>query len=522
MNLLTDPLLRVETTHGPCRMTLPALLAALGQDEVEHLPGIQRHQEDAVHVFLSYLAGAVLVRHKETNPVQAEDFWRDGLRDLAGPWGDDPWTLIVPDPLRPAFLQPPLPVEDHAKLRPIASTPDGLDLLPTAKNHDLKARRAFRADPDEWVYAIISLQTMSGYYGRGNPGISRMNSGFGNRSVVELIRSPRPGIRWQDAVRRLLTHRQAVLSGNFGYDPQGLVLTWTEVWDGKQSLPLSQLDPFYIEVCRRVRLRGDTHIEGADSVPSDAQRIAAAQLRGVVGDGWLPVDVRETSGKDAGPKALTVGGNGFDAELMHRIIFEDGLQLTALHRPLPDWQGDVWISASVLVRGQGTTDGFRERQIAIPRKAQPRVFGPPVARQPFLELSRAAISCAATMQNRVLKPALQAYLAAAEGTTVTDRPGLEAWRSRALTRFEEGWTENLFPWLWSVPDDFEQEAMLADWARQLSNLAWEVLREAQRLLPDRRGRHYRARVASDQRFWGALYANFPYLKEERHEYSTVP
>jgi len=57
-----------------------------------------------------------------------------------------------------------------------------------------------------WAYALISLQTMSGYYGRGNRGISRMR--------VSIVR--------------------------------------------------------------------------ADSVPAKNDRIAAKDLKGVVGDAWLP------------------------------------------------------------------------------------------------------------------------------------------------------------------------------------------------------------------------------------------
>lgn len=108
MNLLVDPLLRVQTARGLEHMSLPALLAALGRDEVEHLPGLQRHQEDAFHVFLCCLAGAILSRRGDSDPVQPEEYWRSGLRGLAGEAGDDAWTLVVADVSRPAFMQPPL------------------------------------------------------------------------------------------------------------------------------------------------------------------------------------------------------------------------------------------------------------------------------------------------------------------------------------------------------------------------------------------------------------------------------
>ncbi|MGD8854423.1 MAG: type I-E CRISPR-associated protein Cse1/CasA [Gammaproteobacteria bacterium] len=301
MNLLTDPLLRVETATGLERMTLPGLMAALGEDRVEALTGIQRHQEEAFHVFLCSLAAAILARPGDTDPRQDESYWREGLRGLAGAVGDDAWTLVVEDLSKPAFMQPPLPKSDLAKLKPLAASPDALDLLPTAKNHDLKQSRAALPRPDEWIYALVSLQTMSGYFGRGNPGIARMNSGFGNRPIVELLHTLRLGARWHDAVTRLLTHRSTILDGPWGYDSDGAALVWTATWDGKQSHPLSGLDPNHVEIARRVRLRLDGDRLTAVGVPSDGSRLDAKTLNGLVGDGWLPVDLGVERRRAASP-----------------------------------------------------------------------------------------------------------------------------------------------------------------------------------------------------------------------------
>lgn len=519
MNLLTDPLLRVQTKQGSRRMSLPELFAALGRDEVQHLPGIQRHQEDAFHVFLCYLAGAVLSRRNDTDPVQDDNYWRDGLRALGGQAGQDAWTLVINDLSRPAFLQPPLPPADHTRLRPVAHTPDRLDLLPTAKNHDLKQERAARADVDEWVYALVSLQTMSGYY-RHNPGISRMNGAHGNRSIVELVRTFSPGGRWRDAVVRLLEHRRELLAGPYGYDPQGLVLVWLEPWDGVSGLPLSRLDPFYVEICRRVRLRGNGAITRADAVVSDGNRIAAKELKGVVGDPWLPIDLRAAEvRKSKGEKALTVPAQGLDADLLRRLVFADGFRLTALQRPGRNWQNDAWLTISVLVRGQGITNGFHERSVAVPAKVQPRVFGPPERRDPLAALSKSAIEYAGKMSYRVLRPAVLVYLSATTENPSLERECIQAWWRRFATRFEDRWSHAYFPWLWSVPEPFDSESALTDWARQLRDIALAVLREAEAALPTRTGRRYRARALAERRFWAALYAkdNFAFLKEESHE-----
>lgn len=84
MNLLIDPLFRVERKNGPRKISLPALFSALGTDEVESLPGLQRHQEDAFFIFLCQLAASVLVREDKADPAQDEAFWCDGIRRLTG------------------------------------------------------------------------------------------------------------------------------------------------------------------------------------------------------------------------------------------------------------------------------------------------------------------------------------------------------------------------------------------------------------------------------------------------------
>lgn len=517
MNLLVDPLLRVETSTGLQHMSLPSLLAALGKNEVKRFSGLQRHQEDPFHVFLTCLATAILARNNDTNPVQSEEYWRAGLRSLAGEAGDDAWTLIVNDLSRPAFMQPPLPASDHGKLKTVATTPDALDVLQTAKNHDVKSARSSSPHTDTWIYALISLQTMSGFSGRGNRGISRMNSGFGNRSIVELIRDNSPGVRWRDAVTRLLQHRQSVLEDAYRFDPNGLVLVWLEPWDGQTSLPLSMLDPVYIEICRRVRLLGTDVISKAVATISAVQRIASKELRGVVGDAWLPVDLGTRDSDKI--QALTVTPKGLTPDLLRRLIFEDRIQLSALQRPLPNWQGALTLSISVLVRGQGTTDGFHERRITIPPQIRPRLFGSPERREPLAKLSRDAIDYAGRMLSGVLRPAAFTLIQGAPGTVKYDRDSARSWWQRFAVRFESRWSNRYFPWLWSVPEPFDHDEVLVDWARLLRDDALAVLREVGESMPMRVGRKYKTWAHAERVFWGALYHknNFHFLKEDRHE-----
>jgi CRISPR system Cascade subunit CasA len=524
-NLLTEPFLRVVTEEGRRQMTLPGLLYALGRDEVRHYEGIQRHQEDAFHVFLCYLACVVLVRNELTDPLQDEGFWRQSLRDLAQGFGDDPWTLVVNDLTRPAFMQPPTPSADHKKFAPLgrdvvfARAADAMDLLVTSKNHDVKRARAIHTEPDCWFYSLISLQTMSGYSGAGKHGIARMNSGYGSRPIIELVRETRPGVRWHDAVIRLFDHRREVLSGPYGFDPEGLVLLWTKTWDGDESLPLSSLDPFFIEICRRVRLKaneGSIHVE---DMSSKAPRIQARDLKGVVGDAWIPIDL---NGRSGNVQALTISPQGLTSRTLHRILFGEQLELSVLHRPLPGWKNHVlWMNVSVLVRGQGKTDGFHEKQIPIPPKVHPRLFGSPQQREPLAELSRNAIEYASIMQNRVLKPAVFSYLQGGGDKIDYNDVTCNEWWLRAADRFGTQWSDEYFRWLWSVPEPIDQETALLGWASRLREHAFGALQQVKLIMPLHSGRRFRACSYAESAFAGLLYTHFPMLRGVEHAKSTI-
>ena len=65
-------------------------------------------------------------------------------------------------------------------------TPDDLDVLVTSKNHDLKQTMALDCAVEDWIFALVNLQTMAGFLGSGNYGIARMNGGFSARVCLGL------------------------------------------------------------------------------------------------------------------------------------------------------------------------------------------------------------------------------------------------------------------------------------------------------------------------------------------------
>ena len=523
MNLLYDRIFRIVNSDGKqFELTLPGLLSALGKDEVYSMPGLQRHQEDAFYIFLCYLAGMILARSGIDNPVQDEAFWEKGLIKLAGNSEEQAWKVVETDFSKTAFMQPPLPKEDHKKLKPKANTPDELDLLQTAKDHDVKISRAKHYSLDEWIFALISLQTMSGYLGKGNQGICRMNSGFGNRPVVEVIHSKRLGLRFVQALPRLLACRPELLKGPWNYKENGLGLIWLREWDGKKSLNLSEMDPFFIEICRRIRLTKEpkTNRIKALAVPSDKPRIAAKELCGNVGDPWLPIDQSRHEGKEkCDEPALTVGPSGLTPELVRRLVFHDGFKMTKLQEPLNRLKGSVWLYVSVLIRGQGTTDGFHERMIQIPSNARKRLFAKNKEdKDEIAFLSKTGIEYAGRMENNVLKPAIFSFLESSPEKIDFQNETITAWWAAMRKTFTRRWEDNFFPWLWQSLEIGQQSA-LKEWASRLRDNAIDVLEQAMDTLPCKHGKKYKARSGALRTFWGALFndKNFPFLKEKRNE-----
>ncbi len=512
MNLLTDPIFRVQASNGHGALTLPGLLAALGQDQVESLPGLQRHQEDALHMFLCYLAGAALVRAAKDDPRQDLGFWTEALRRMAGRTDDCAWTLLVADPTKPAFMQSPLASEDEflKEFKTERYTPDAIDVLLTAKNHDIKSTKSMSPQTDEWVYALISMQTMSGYILK-HQGIARMNSGLGSRACVSVVYGETIGQRWRRDTLKLIKVRPDLLRAPWPYRPDGVVLTWTQAWNRKTSLDLDQLDPFFIEVSRGIRLLWQDGRIAARTSTETAPRINAKSYNGVLGDPWIPINRNDPK---KGESALTVGASGFTPELLRNLIFEDGFELAPMQRPDRD-QGDesFQFTASVLVRGQGTTDGFRTAAITVPGSAAKRVFRSGPHRERLARLSKIALTDAAELQNRALKPAVLSLLQAGSERIDFEKREITAWWQQSARRYASAWGAVFFAWLWEAGESESDEEALRNWRLRLKECAWTGLTDAMSGYPGREGRRYRARIRSESIFYRNLHRLFPELKE---------
>lgn len=360
MNLLTEPL--IQTDRGIT--SLPGLLAAMAQGEVASFSALRPHQRPAWHMFLVQLATLALSDAGATDLPEDEESWRAALRGLTADFPDDaPWHLVVEDRGKPAFLQPPDP--GGLKWHEVA-TPDALDMLITSRNHDLKREIAHDAAPQDWIFALVSLQTMEGFGGAGNYGVSRMNGGSSSRVMIALApatdggRVIDPAAWWRRDVQHLLSGRDGVT---------GPALLWCLPWPEGQQLDLTGLDSLFIEVCRRVRLtEGDGGLH-AERTTSKAARIAAKEAKGMTQDPWAPVNLGEA-------KTLTLGERDWTYGLLTELFYSGKWQMPRLAQEVgQERESAMVLVAEAFARGNSKTDGFKSRVIPVPKVVRNKMFG---------------------------------------------------------------------------------------------------------------------------------------------------
>jgi CRISPR system Cascade subunit CasA len=489
MNVLGDPVFSARQVDSTS-MSLSTVLSHLGARREIELTALRPHQQHAWHAFLVQLAALVAQRGGDRRLDRSPEEWRRALVDLAGDGGEAAWCLSVGDLSKPAFLQPPVPEGDLGRFRGGAASPDALDVVITTRNHDVKRDRMMHPRAEHWVFALLTLQTMEGFLGRGNYGIARMNSGFGSRPAVGFA----PGLGWAERFHRdveVWLRLRPTLVEELGYAEEGgHALLWTLPWDGRTSRSLQSCDPFFVEVCRRVRL---VPLDGggweARLASSETQFLDAKEWQGDTGDAWTPIS--------AEGKALTVGGDGFSYRKMTDLLFTgEYRRRPALELGSADPASGV-VVAQVLARGQGKTDGFHERVIPVPGKIRARM-GVPQDRDALAALARARVERSAAAQRRVLRPALCSLLQGGpEALDLTDRR-----TDRWVERLDAAIDSVFFDDLWSAADLTSDEANRR-WDLRLVELAQRELEDAIGSAPVPLATRPRAVARAEMRFDGA-------------------
>ena len=206
-NILTDRLIRMDKSDGSrMEASLPEVYVALMVDEVEAFPALRPHQRHAWHAFLVQLGAMAMYKAGLSDPPTDAVEWADLMRGLSLDFPDDEsWQLVVDDIIKPAFMQPPASSEDKlTDYKSSVETPDELDMLVTSKNHDVKSSVASQVEVDNWIFSLVTLQTMEGYGGSRNYGISRMPSGYGNRPSFSITPSTLQGVTFNATYLRFL------------------------------------------------------------------------------------------------------------------------------------------------------------------------------------------------------------------------------------------------------------------------------------------------------------------------------
>lgn len=495
-DLSRDPVIPVAGADASAA-SLPEVLAHLSAGREIAFPGLAAHQRQAWFCFLVQLAAMAVAARDETDPPITAEGWRERLAGLAGADADTAYALFVEDIARPAFLQPPVhDAKAWARFRPPILEPDAIDVLVTAKNHDVKSDRIGRAAAHHWLYALLTLQTQQGFLGRGNYGIARMNGGFSSRAFAGRLAGHGWAARFRRDLRMLLGGRAETMAQYDIYARRdGLGLLWLEPWDDDESLPPSRLDPYFVEVCRRVRLVACDDGLGLSTRPSEAARVAAAVFKGVLGDPWAPVDTKND------PTALTIGAGGFDYRRVARIVAEPRGWPMALRSGDADAGQDVELHFQVLVRGQGRTDGLHERIVHVPRHAAERLRHSEALHDLRERLER-MLDDVGNVTRRALKVGLLAYVQGGpEQIDFTD-DRCDPW----LSAFDDAVDVGFLDWLWRGVDlpDNEVEAERARWQGWLAKLATEHFYRGIESLAVPSERRERARATAERVFAGAV------------------
>ena len=526
-NILTEDLIRYKRDDGAViKASLPRVYAALMADDIESFPALRPHQTHAWHAFLAQLGAIATHKAGLTEPPQTSDEWlriipfeipgrkTETFMELAISVYD--WHLVIDDITKPAFMQPPATSEyrlpDYKKE---TLTPEDLDILVISKKHDLKLSPS-GTEIDDWLFALLTTQTMGGYAGGGTYGISRMPSGYGNRPAFSTTPSTRWGIHVKRDILALLECRQEIVD-DYGYPPSGgFALMWTLPWDGEKSAvsPISQtlLDPFYIEICRRVRLKQEKGKTLAIRASSKSRRIA--DVKGLTGDPWAPVsNKRNPNGTPPG----FLGPRRFDyGRVVDGLFSSDWKQPHLLRFTTFDEEyEELLLVARGIVRGEGGTAGYHERVIPMRRAMAESLKRESPEAERLKEIAEDRISQIDKVK-KILRHAVATFAARGNSDFAAHRNGRPSPNDMAqtyVTKLDRVVDATFFS---SLQDELEevdavsQQILRDEWLLPRSgedgviNHARAILHEAQDSLPSNEIHRYTARSRAESIFEGGI------------------
>lgn len=461
-NILEEPCIEVRTTDSSSvKLTLPGVFAALGRNSIEAFTNLRPHQRHPWHAFLCQLGAIALIDggveipsvgkntpYSELPGVYDEEEWKELLFALAP--DNDAWSLVVEDSKKPAFLQPPIPDGINA-LTTTLWTPDELDVLVTSKNTDEKTRRITSFETDHWLFSLVSLQGQAGYSKAGSKAnyynSVRQNGAYATRPGVGLITSPLWGDQWGRDCRLLLelmdSDKEIAWDINTGYR-----LLWLLVWDGTSSLPLEELHPYFIEICRRVRLLNDTQERLHARVGSSTTaRVQGSAYKGAVDDPWIPINTKLGSAFNSRPSW----------EHMARVLLDKETYLRAPAQiPRAFDRPPVSVRFCILVRGQSSTDEYLEKIIPVPPEKFPYLLS---QSEESGQILTTMIDLAGCAKSKVLYPAVSRLLSGGYEQGQVNKRGKKVSLAVASCQIlDSAISDKFFPFLWeALPGEGEKK-----------------------------------------------------------------
>lgn len=491
LNLLTDPIFCADLKGDRKDLSLPETYAALIADRVDYFPALRPFQRHPWHAFLCQTAALALISAGDTKaPARASD-WRALLTALTPDYPDEePWHLIAPDD-SPAFLQPP--ASRIADYKQTAISPEDIDIVVNSKHLKHKIGIGASSRPEDWAYALISLQTQDGFGGAGNYGIFRMNGGLGSRPGIGLSPSLRPG----PAVKRdieALAALYADIKPSNAPNKTLIPLLWTIPWSGSKEDAidgLNTLHPLCVEICRRIRLQPTNAGIKALKATSKAPRVNAKHLLGDTGDPWTPIDINTG-------KSLTITARGFTRQRITGILTADPLRPPPMAIPTAAELagGELYLIARATARGQGRTEGYHERVTPIGMRARAAIAHPDSPNMNALRELFAERAESADIARRITAHAVYLY-ASKDGSTSSQTADPRA--SQHLTAFSDALDE-LF--IQSALAEYEEPAaevqiqLRIDYHKRLAALSRQTLEQAQSALSTPANLAYKAKIAS--------------------------
>ena len=366
------------------RVSLPGLLHhlvnAAHAPPVDGLyPNLRPHQFHLWHMFLCQLAALALWNTPGQTLPTSKSEWLQALRRLTPEFPhDEPWRLHGAWN-KPAFLQPSAdsslaPENDQAKWKAIHAAPC-LDIPTSTKNHEVPKNSLWHAPAEHWLYALACVQTGDNYQGVGHHRASRMNGV--HRNFVSLALDPSGTGSWCPASAWLRDTQRILELRNNAPPPPGLpALLWTLPWPQGACLHIQDVDPLYIEVCRRIRLQ-----PAPDTAQQDPERACIARHHPSPKTRFHPDDLRTTKGLVCDPwtpevharppKALTIPPSGISirllASLMTGTYNEHQLVLPPLAKRAPAEQGSpAVLLVHAVLRDKAKTSGLLQLRLPIP------------------------------------------------------------------------------------------------------------------------------------------------------------